>query len=154
MVSGRRAPQQPDTDPPIHGLPEPEFLDKIREFNGTPEAVFQNEELLQLLIPILRADFAVCETYEYQEEEPLTCPIAAFGGIQDPEVSQEDIEAWSRQTSGSFTFRMFPGDHFYLLDRSATLRQQVAAQLNGIATARRESLKMPWSHRIAPHSLS
>ena len=155
MVSGRRAPQRPDPDPPIHALPEHEFLDEIRQLNGTPEAVFQNEELLQLLIPVLRADFAVCETYEYQEEEPLTCPIAAFGGIHDPDVSREDIAAWSHQTRGLFNLQMFPGDHFYLLDRSTTLLQQVTAQLDRIATARRcGSLEMRSSRRLAPQSLS
>jgi medium-chain acyl-[acyl-carrier-protein] hydrolase len=137
MVSGRRAPQRPDSDPPIHALPEHEFLAKIREFNGTPEAVFQSAELLQLLIPVLRADFAVCETYEYQDEEPLACPIVALNGVQDPEVSSEDAAAWADQTSGSFTLRMFPGDHFYLLDRSSPLLEEVAARLAGLATARR-----------------
>ena len=137
MVSGRRAPQQPDPDPPIHALPEPSFLEELRELNGTPEAVFENKELLQLLIPILRADFAVCETYEYVHEDPLTCPIVAYGGIQDPDVSREDIAAWAYQTSGSFTLRMFPGDHFYLLDRSTSLLQYVIAQLDGLAIARR-----------------
>jgi medium-chain acyl-[acyl-carrier-protein] hydrolase len=154
MVSGRRAPQRPDPDPPIHALPQAEFVDKIREFNGTPEAVFQNEELLQLLIPVLRADFALCETYDYEEEEPLTCPITAFGGIQDPEVPREDLGAWAHQTNGSFTLRMFPGDHFYLLDRSGTLLQQVAAELDGIATAhRRGSLGMRSPRGIASDSL-
>jgi medium-chain acyl-[acyl-carrier-protein] hydrolase len=155
MVSGRRAPQRPDADPPIHALPEPQFLEKIRGFNGTPEAVFQSEELLQLLVPLLRADFAVCETYEYQKDEPLTCPIAAFGGFEDPEVCEEDIAAWSQQTIGSFTLQMFPGDHFYLLDRSATLLRQVTAQVDGVvAGLARRSLEMQSPRGLSPQSLA
>jgi medium-chain acyl-[acyl-carrier-protein] hydrolase len=132
MVSGRRAPQRPDTDPPIHALPDGEFLDEIRELNGTPEAVLRNEELLQLLIPILRADFAVCETYEYAREAPLDCPIVAFGGSEDADVSQEDLAAWSEQTTSSFSHRIFPGAHFYLLDEIGALLDEVSRHLDRI----------------------
>jgi medium-chain acyl-[acyl-carrier-protein] hydrolase len=135
MVSGRRAPQRPDPDPPIHALPEKDFLREIRELNGTPEAVLRNDELLQLLIPILRADFAVCETYEYTPEAPLTCPIAAFGGIEDADVPREDIAAWSHQTTSSCSLRMFPGGHFYLLDQGPLLLREVSRQLDRLAQA-------------------
>ena len=132
MVSGRRAPQRPDTDPPIHALPEKEFLEEIRELNGTPEAILRNEELLQLLIPLLRADFAVCETYEYVSEAPLACPIVAFGGADDPDVSHEDLAAWSEQTTSSSSHQIFPGDHFYLLDGIAPLLKEVSRYLDRI----------------------
>jgi medium-chain acyl-[acyl-carrier-protein] hydrolase len=133
MVSGHRAPQLPDPDSPIHALPEKEFLQEIRELNGTPEAVLQNAELLQLLIPILRADFAVCETYQYVAQVPLNCPIAVFGGTEDPDVSQEDLAAWFHQTTCSSSLRMFPGDHFYLLDQGNLLLQEISRQLIRIA---------------------
>jgi surfactin synthase thioesterase subunit len=131
MVSGHRAPQRPDPEPPIHGLPEHEFLDEIRQLNGTPEAVLKNPELLQLVIPVLRADFEVCETYAYEEETPLACPIVAFGGTEDADVPQEDVAAWSHQTTGPFTLRMFPGGHFYFLDQPAALMRHVVADVTG-----------------------
>jgi medium-chain acyl-[acyl-carrier-protein] hydrolase len=129
MVSGYRAPHRPDPDPPIHDLPEHDFLQEIRELNGTPDAVLADRELLQLLVPMLRADFKVCETFEYAEEQPLACPIAAFGGTDDAELARDDIAAWSHETTGLFTMRMFPGDHFYLLDRPDALMQNVFDQL-------------------------
>jgi medium-chain acyl-[acyl-carrier-protein] hydrolase len=63
FVSGYRAAQIPDPDPPIHALPEPEFLEELRRLNGTPKIVLENTELMQMLLPSLRADFAVIETY-------------------------------------------------------------------------------------------
>ncbi len=132
IVSGQRAPQRPDPDPPIHDLPDEEFLREIRELDGTPEAVLANEELLQLLMPVLRADFAVCKTYEYVPEDPLDCPITAFGGIHDTEVSREDMAAWSHQTSASHSLRMFPGGHFSLLDEPAPLLHELSLQLGRI----------------------
>ena len=135
MVSGCRAPQRRDTDPPMHTLPDQEFLEEIRALNGTPEAVLQNEELLQLLIPLLRADFAVCETYEYVQEAPLDCPIVAFGGDEDAEVSLEDLAAWSEQTTRGSSHQMFPGDHFYLLGDNGPLLKAISAQLDRIPAA-------------------
>ncbi len=123
FVSGHNAPQIPDRDPPVHTLPEPEFVEKLRCLNGMSKGVLGNTELMQLLLPILRADFAVCETYIYEADEPLDCPISAFGGLRDEYVSRDQLEAWHEQTRASFSLRMFPGDHFYLnTDRSLLLR--------------------------------
>lgn len=91
FVSGRRAPQIPFSEPFIHTLPEPAFLDKLRQFNGTPKAVLENVELMQMLLPTLRADFAVIESYIYAASPPLECPITVFGGLQDVEVSFDQL---------------------------------------------------------------
>ena len=114
FISADRAPQIPNRDPPVHNLPEGEFLLELRRLNGTPSEVLEDEELRQIMLPLLRADFAVYETYGYSTEPPLNCPISAFGGLQDHRVSRGDLEAWRDQTSVSFSLRMFPGDHFFL----------------------------------------
>lgn len=129
FVSGYRAPQLPDRDPPIHNLPESEFIEELRKLNGTPEEVLQNAELVQLLLAVLRADFALCETYSYWAEPPLTCPISAFGGLADSKASRDEIAAWGHQTTGTFTMRMLPGDHFYLHRLQAPLLQLVSQKL-------------------------
>ncbi|HEY9797280.1 MAG TPA: thioesterase II family protein [Leptolyngbyaceae cyanobacterium] len=131
FVSGYRAPQVPDPDPPIHALPEPEFLEELRRLNGTPEAVLENAELMQLLLPALRADFAVIETYAYIPESPLDCPITAFGGLQDREVSCDDLEAWREQTNAAFSLQMLPGDHFFLHSAQPLLLQSLSQKLYG-----------------------
>ena len=114
FVSGSRAPQIPNPDPPIYQLPEAAFMQELRQYNGTPNAVLNHAELMELLLPTLRADFAVHGTYTYTPGEPLECPIVAFGGLRDPDVSQEELTAWRQQTQSSFNVRMFPGDHFFL----------------------------------------
>jgi medium-chain acyl-[acyl-carrier-protein] hydrolase len=109
FVSGHAAPQLPAARPPIHNLPTPQFKEKLRDLNGTPEDFFEHPELMQLALPILRADFQMIETYAYTAEAPLSCPIAAFGGLKDYEVSREHLEAWREQTTAGFTLRMFDG---------------------------------------------
>ena len=100
FVSGRRAPQLPPNKPAIHQLPDDAFLAELRDFNGTPEAVLESDELMALLLPLLRADFAVCETYTYQCEPPLPCSLDAFGGREDDDVPLEDLRAWRPHTLG------------------------------------------------------
>ncbi|WP_017660868.1 thioesterase II family protein [Baaleninema simplex] len=113
-VSGRCAPQTPPIVPPIHQLPEPEFIEALRRLNGTPNEVFQNSELLALVLPILRADFSVVETYSYRPEDPLSCPISIFGGLNDPETTIDFLEAWKIQTNHQTSFYMLSGDHFFI----------------------------------------
>jgi medium-chain acyl-[acyl-carrier-protein] hydrolase len=114
FIAGHRAPQLPDQTPPLHHLPESDLLMQLRRLNGTPEAVLQDAELMQFILPVLRADFAVCETYTYTAKTPLTCPISVFGGLQDPRVSYGELAAWREQTCSAFIHRMLPGDHFFL----------------------------------------
>jgi len=114
FVSARCAPQIPSSKRAIHALPDFEFIEELRRLNGTPDSVLENAELMQLLIPILRADFAVLETYVYTQEPPLECPITVFGGLQDKEVSLQELEGWRSQTIASYNLQMFSGDHFFI----------------------------------------
>jgi medium-chain acyl-[acyl-carrier-protein] hydrolase len=129
FVSGHNAPQFPDKADQIHNLPEQEFVDRLRKFNGTPEDVLQNEELRELILPILRTDFMISETYDYQPMLPLGCPICACGGLQDDYTTREGLAAWQEQTSAACSVRMFPGDHFYLNESRMMLLQVIAREL-------------------------
>jgi medium-chain acyl-[acyl-carrier-protein] hydrolase len=135
FVSGRRAPQLPAREEPIHALPEAEFIEKLRELNGTPEEVLQHEELMKLITPTLRADFSVNETYEYTEEAPLDAGISAFGGLGDPDVTREDLEVWKDHTRGRFRMRMLPGDHFFLNSGKDLVLESVSRDLAEVSAA-------------------
>lgn len=131
LISGCKAPHLPDREPPIHALPDPEFLAKIRSFNGTPGAVLENAELIELLIPVLRADFTLLETYTYQTEPLLACPVTVLGGLGDSKVDCPALEAWRVQTSAEFSLQLFPGDHFFLHTAQADLLPALASRLRG-----------------------
>jgi medium-chain acyl-[acyl-carrier-protein] hydrolase len=129
FVSADRAPQIPHRDRPLHALPDGEFLVELRRLNGSPGKVLEDGELMQIMLPILRADFAVYETYVYATEPPLNCPISTFGGLQDHRVSRGDLDAWRAQTSVSFSLRMFPGDHFFWNAAQPLLLQVLSREL-------------------------
>ena len=133
FVSGCRAPHLPHRDKPTYDLPDPEFIEELKRLNGTPQEVFDNPELLHLMLPILRADFTLCQTYAYRSEPPLSCPISAFGGIQDDEVGRDGIAAWREQTSDSFSLRMLAGDHFFLHASQRLLLSFILRELQQLA---------------------
>jgi medium-chain acyl-[acyl-carrier-protein] hydrolase len=129
FVSASRAPQVKFDEPPTFDLPDPEFVEELRTLNGTPKEVLEHPELLELMIPLLRADFALCETYHYYPEPPLSCPITVLGGLRDHAITREELEAWREQTTASFRLRMLPGDHFFIRTAQALLFQLLAQDL-------------------------
>ncbi|HVF60151.1 MAG TPA: thioesterase domain-containing protein [Thermoanaerobaculia bacterium] len=133
LLAGRRGPRRPPREEPIHELPDAEFMARLRELNGTPEEVLEHGELMALLLPLLRADFALHETWELRPEEPLAIGVSAFGGLADPEVTREDLEDWRGETRGRFRLRMLPGDHFFLHSERALLTEAVARDLSELA---------------------
>ena len=114
FVSGCQAPQLPRSQRAVHALPDTEFLEALKAFNGIPDEVLRQPEVIELLLPVLRADFEAFETYAYAHEPPLDCRIAAFMGDADPRVRPENAEAWASQTNSSFKSEYFHGDHFFI----------------------------------------
>lgn len=133
FISARRAPHLPEPFPPIHHLPDAEFIAEMRRrYQGIPAAILQVPELLEVMLPMLRADFAVFETYAYVEREPLACPIAVFGGEQDGIANRDDLNAWRKHTRSRFSMQIFPGGHFYWRETQAALLQAVSQELKSL----------------------
>ena len=129
FVSSRSAPQLSASSPPLHQMPESVLVEQLRSINGTPEILLQDQRWRKVFLPILRADLSLSETYTYTPDEPLDCPISAFGGLQDSSVSVAQLEAWRYQTHNSFTLKMFEGNHFFLNKVQPLLLQAISQLL-------------------------
>ena len=136
FASAHRAPHLPHPHPIIHGLADKEFIDQIcRLYGGIPQVVLDNPDLVEMMLPCLRADFTVFETYGYVDEAPLPCPITAFGGARDRRISEREIGEWRQHTDGDFRYEMFDGDHFFLQDRREQLIDSIMRDLRAIKPA-------------------
>jgi medium-chain acyl-[acyl-carrier-protein] hydrolase len=135
FVSGRRPPHVPNSNPRTYDLPDDEFIQTLRDLNGTPKEVTEHPELMELMLPLLRADFAICETYTYRPEGPLECPLSVYGGMQDTDVPRERLEAWREMTTGRFSLRIFPGDHFFLTSSEPLLLSAVGRELEQVVAS-------------------
>lgn len=129
FVSGCEAPTTTSTSPFTYDLPEPEFMAELRRLNGTPREILENPEMMNLLIPLLRADFELVQNYDYTPDLPLPFPITAFGGLQDTEVIIENIEEWSQQTTRKLSLHMLAGDHFFLNENREQILRVICKQM-------------------------
>ncbi len=106
---------------PMHTLTDEDFVRELRRFNGTPEAVLANPEMLALVLPTLRADFELTETYVYRPDTPLDLPFAIFHGREDQVVASDELVGWAAHTTARCTFHAFDGDHFFIHSAQASV---------------------------------
>lgn len=135
FVGGVPAPHVDPEDEPIHDLPHDEFIAALRRYAGTPEEILQNAEIMELVMPLLRADFRQGDTYVFTPEPPLDVPVSAYGGALDEEVPVWQVEAWAETTSSAFRCRVFPGGHFFINQDRALLLQEIARELRPLVAA-------------------
>jgi medium-chain acyl-[acyl-carrier-protein] hydrolase len=127
IASGKRAPHLPHAHR-LHLLPDPQLIEALKQYNGTPDDVLKNSELMELFLPVLRADFSLAETYVHQRSAPLPLPIHALGGVEDGGVERESLEAWREHSADGFVCEMFAGDHFFLQGEArAAVRERICA---------------------------
>ncbi|GAB3143121.1 hypothetical protein GCM10027290_18980 [Micromonospora sonneratiae] len=138
-VGGARAPHVNSTSlfDGLSKVDDDELLRRLADSGSLPPEVLANSELVELLLPLLRADFGRVDSYTYQPEEPLPMPIVAFSGRQDRAVSLAESQAWAEHTAGGFTLYELDAGHFFLHDVKAELIGLLRADLVGQRTADR-----------------
>lgn len=134
FVSGCYAPHIPDPNP-LFSLPDHAFVEKLKQLQGAPQGELDNAELMQLMLPTLRADCLVTETYACKNDAPLECPITVFGGTEDTIARQEDLAEWQKHTTGQFSQYIFPGKHFFFDAAEAEILQIVSRELGRVLVA-------------------
>ncbi len=133
FVSAHGGPHIPESDTHVYKLSDADFVKHLRTLNGTPQEVFDCPELMQILLPTLRADFELLGTYEYKPEAPFGCPITVFGGSQDDSVTREQLEGWKSHTTADCSVKILPGNHFFLSSQKSLLLRMMTEELYRIA---------------------
>jgi medium-chain acyl-[acyl-carrier-protein] hydrolase len=115
IVAAARPPHAELPPCPLHLLPDDEFIAAMQHrYDGIPPAILASTELLQMLLPVLRADIEMVETDRYQPEPPLDVELLALGGTDDSAVTPAQLAEWRRHTSRNCAIRQFPGGHFFM----------------------------------------
>jgi len=129
FVAARKAPHLPH-DAPSRALSDDDFVRELdRRYEGIPKVIRDEPELLAYFLPTIRGDVALLDSYRYEDEPKLTCPITAFGGTLDPSVPESALAGWGEQTSGRFEARMMPGGHFFITETRSAVLEIVASRL-------------------------
>ncbi|CAM1365622.1 Thioesterase [Tenacibaculum sediminilitoris] len=125
FVSGCRAPKVERKPPFYNDLPKDEFVEKIRKMGGCPEEILQNDELMAIFEPSLRADFKVIETYKYKKQDSLNIPITVLIGNKD-KVTWQEAKDWQQETTHTIDIKEFEGNHFFIFDH----KKEITALFN------------------------
>lgn len=113
FISGTHAPSLRHLERFSSLQSDSELVEELRRLNGTAQDILFNEDLMAMILPILKADFQLCASYRYRSRPVLPLPIHAFGGKSD-EATQIDLMAWRNESSSIFTLDMLDGDHFFI----------------------------------------
>ncbi|MCX5151500.1 alpha/beta fold hydrolase [Streptomyces sp. NBC_00320] len=128
FLSGRGAPR-PGTSAQYEFYDDADVLAELRRLGGTDQSMLENPEVLELVLPALRADYRALASYDWRGGEPLPAPITTLIGDSDPMVTVQEAATWQEQTRGEFDLKVFPGGHFYLVDQ---IDQVAAAVTEGL----------------------
>jgi len=129
FLAARRSPRMTDRSS-TRGLTDKEFVEELKNIGGTPKEILRIPELLELMLPTLRADFSLCENYKYSPEDRLESPFSIFGGKEDADVSVKALEAWAAETSSSCSVKLFEGGHFFIHACRDALLQSIVEELS------------------------
>ncbi|HTU45289.1 MAG TPA: alpha/beta fold hydrolase [Bryobacteraceae bacterium] len=129
FISGSKAPHLAYIPPASrwYNSALPEFVGHLRSYAGCPPEMLENPELMEVVLPYLRADLGIAQSYEFHSGDPLPIPICAFGGDCDPHVSIEDVQAWLHHTTSNFHCTILPGDHFFFRAWQPELLHHIAS---------------------------
>jgi surfactin synthase thioesterase subunit len=132
IVAACRAPQLA-REANIGQVPDAVFLHEMRvRYDGIPQPILDDPELLAYFLPLIRADVGLLESYRYVHEAPLGCDITALGGEQDPRISREVLDAWTVHTQGHCEVLTLPGGHFFVSpERRPAVMALIASRLRG-----------------------
>jgi surfactin synthase thioesterase subunit len=135
FASGRRAPSRYRAEF-THRLDDNGLIAEIRSLNGTDAGILDDEDVLRMVLPAIRADYRAAETYRREADVRVACPIVALAGESDAKASLDEVRAWAGHTTGPFRMHTYRGGHFFLNANVAAvtdlLREQLEAARTGV----------------------
>ncbi|RLB66646.1 MAG: putative thioesterase [Deltaproteobacteria bacterium] len=132
FVAAMRAPQTPPICPSLADLPNDSFLEEMRYYYDPPQDAWNLPELLEIILPTLRADMNMCDGYIHNLEPPFACPIYAFAGQDDRSSPPAVVREWRQQTTEDFDMDVFDGTHFFINTALHDLQRAVISRLENI----------------------
>jgi len=116
----------------IGALPFADFIREVRAIGGTPQELLDDQQLMRVLAPQLRAEFALGENYQFKPGPLLACEITTLQGTNDCVVNGALVERWTELTTGRAQHHVVDGDHFFLGSRQENVLSIVRSRLHEI----------------------
>lgn len=121
----------------LHALSDEDFHAEIVALGGVDEELVEDEDAMEAMLWVLRADFTLYERHRLEPGTPLDTPITALCGDADPRAPLAEVMRWREQTTGAFTAEVYPGGHFYFIEDPAPVVSLIVGRMPAPATAGR-----------------
>ncbi|MDY6988826.1 MAG: alpha/beta fold hydrolase [Thermodesulfobacteriota bacterium] len=128
FFTGRQGPPVESKEKDAYMLPKERFIQRLKEYDGIPDEVLRENELMDFFEPVLRADFQAIGTYQYEDRPPLDIPVTVIIGLDD-NTTYEEALTWQKVTTRQITIRQFPGGHFFIFDHLHEISQIISRNL-------------------------
>lgn len=129
FVSGRSGPRYPRMESGLHKLDDDGLIEALRQYNGTPEEILNDRAYMRMLLPAIRADFAMAANYEYRSARPLDVPLTVLAGNEDRHAPEDRALLWQQETRQPIQLHVLPGDHFFILSDPGAVLSLITPQL-------------------------
>ena len=135
LIGATRSPDRKSPHPQLHALADADLVKGLGRYGNMSQSLIDSPELMIMLLPMLRADFSLVETYAYRERAPLDCPILVYYGTDDRMVDPADMEGWRTKTSADVRLQPIEAGHLFHLTHDAELLTMIGAELQRPAAA-------------------
>ena len=136
VIACARAAPQTEALETVADWPDDAFLTYVRDLGGLPPEVEAVPEFVDLLLPILRADFRANDGYSGVSARRIAAPITTIAGSSDPATADGRDRAWAERTSGGHTLRLIDGGHFFIIDNREAAFGAIAEAMTRDSSAR------------------
>lgn len=131
VVSATHPPQLTEAVPQ-HPTDDEGLLEHLAGLEGTGVEVLRNPEVLSVVLPALKADYAAFDSYADDDSGSLDVPVLALGGWDDPGVTPAALRGWGARTTGPLDVVMFAGDHFFIKNAVGPVAARVAEEVDAL----------------------
>ena len=135
LVAAQNAPSVPLERPTARRSTDEELSAALHRSGGMSEEALANARFMRAFLPVLRADYALVDTYAYAPERPLRCPIHLYTGTEDTLVSERGQAEWRRETFGNFMVHHFSGGHYFMQQDEGRFLASVSDLIRELAQA-------------------
>jgi surfactin synthase thioesterase subunit len=131
IASGRRGPST-FRDDHVYRESDERLIQEIKALDGTSSELLEDDEILRMALPSIRADYQAIETYRCPADRRITAPITVLTGDADPKTTIDEAQVWREHTKGSTRLKVFRGGHFFLQEQPAAVNDVIAEEIGAL----------------------
>lgn len=115
FISGRVPPTWQDEGDQLWQRDKAGFWEGIKAYGGSPEALLQHPDLMDLYEPMIRSDLKALYSYNHNDTSKIEPPVTVLLGSRE-KVTMQSAKDWQLECTKPIQVKQFEGNHFWILN--------------------------------------